>query len=101
MGTLVVFVDKTRKLSEIIHKDIFQESPEMKYNDTHIESAKRKGGRSVKACLQHPIYVFFASCKNDDHVELEVIIDPALFQRPSPKDAFFTIISASTQSVQC
>ena len=40
--------------------------------------------------------MFFASCKNDDHVELEVIIDPSLFQKPPPKDAFSAMINAST-----
>ena len=93
---LVVVFDKTRNLFEILRKYICQASPAMKYNDNHIEYAKSKGGRSVKACLQHPISVFFASCKNDDHVKLEVIIDPSLFQKPPPKDAFSAMINAST-----
>ena len=97
MGDLVVVVNKTHKLSEIIYKDICQASPAMKYNDTLIKSANSKGGRSVKACLKHQISVFFAFCKNNNPVELEVIIDPALFQKPSPKDAFSVIISSSNQ----
>ena len=59
---LVNVVDKTRKQSEIICKDICQVSPEMEYNDTHIESEKSKGGRSVKLafsiqplCYLHPV----------------------------------------------
>ena len=72
----LLVVVKTRKLSEILCKEICQESPAMKYINTHIEYAKSKGGRSVKACLQHTIFVFFSSCKNNDPVELEVIIDP-------------------------
>ena len=44
---LVNAVDKIHKLSEIICKDICQASPEMEYNDTHIESEKSKGDRSV------------------------------------------------------
>ena len=40
--------------------------------------------------------MFFVSCKNDDSVDLEVIIDPELFQKTSPKDAFSTMIAAST-----
>ena len=48
---LVVVVNKTLKLSEIICWDICQASPAMKYNNTHIEYSKSKGGRSVKSCL--------------------------------------------------
>ena len=46
---LVVVDDNTCKLYEIICKDIYQASPTIKYNNIHIESAKSKGGRSVKA----------------------------------------------------
>ena len=59
---LVIVVDKTCKRSEIICKDICQASPAMEYNDTHIESEKSKGGRSVKLafsiqplCSLHPV----------------------------------------------
>ena len=90
VGSLMVVVDKTCKLSEILRRDIWQASPAMKYNDSRIESAKSKGSRSVKAWLQHPISVLLASCKNDDPFELEV---NALFQKPYPKDAFSTMIA--------
>ena len=96
MDTLVVVVNKTHKLSEIIRKYICQASPAMKYNDIHIEYEKSKGGRSVKVCIKYPISVFITSCINYDSVELEIIIDPALFQKTSPKDAFSTMIFAST-----
>ena len=81
---------------ELIYKEICQASLEIKYNNTHIEYAKIKGGRSVKYCPQHPIYAFFASCKDDDPVELEVIIYPELFQKPYPKDVLSTMIAALT-----
>ena len=94
MDALVVVFDKTHKLSEIIHKEICQASPEMKYNDTNIEYSKSKECWSVKAFLQHTISVLFVSCKNDDTIDLEVIIDTALFQKPSPKYVFSTMIAS-------
>ena len=96
MDTLVVVVNKTHKLSEIIRKYICQASPAMKYNDIHIEHEKSKGGRSVKVCIKYPISVFITSCINYDSIELEIIIDPALFQKTSPKDAFSTMVADST-----
>ena len=65
VDSIVVVVEKTCKLSEIIRKDVFQAYPAIKYNDTNIESVKSNGITSVKSCLQHPISVFFASCKNN------------------------------------
>ena len=96
VDSLLVVVNNTRKLYGILCKDIFQASPARKYNVTHIESSKSKGGRSVKSCLQHTISVFFASCKSGYPVELEVIIDMEIFQKPSPKDTFSTMIDDST-----
>ena len=36
VDALLVFYNKTRKISGIIRKDICQSSPAMKYNGTHI-----------------------------------------------------------------
>ena len=43
VDALVVIFYKNRKLSKILCKYICQASPAIKYNDTHIESAKSKG----------------------------------------------------------
>ena len=40
--------------------------------------------------------MFFASCKNNDPVEMEFIVGPELFQKHSPKYAFSAMISALT-----
>ena len=40
--------------------------------------------------------MFFEPCKNDDPVDMEFIIDPELFQKPSPKDTFSTMVADST-----
>ena len=40
--------------------------------------------------------MLFAYRKNNDHVDLEVIINPEIFHKISPKDAFSTMIDSLT-----